>query len=196
MFILKKAVSPFLLPPGIFILLLLLTGIWFLVKKRWTAGVVNLIICGLLWSLSLPPVSDTLLGGLEYSFKIPRNPQGDVIVLLGGGVHDDVPDLSGTGAPQEEMIGRIITAVRLQRKLDLPVIISGGSVYEGRKAEAPIVKRFLMDLGVPAHKIILESKSRDTFKCEIHGRNLQGARIQEAAPGDIRIPYEACGREL
>jgi uncharacterized SAM-binding protein YcdF (DUF218 family) len=37
-------------------------------------------------------------------------------------------------------------------------------VFEGRKAEAVIIKRFLLDLGVPADKIIMEDKSRDTIE--------------------------------
>ncbi len=171
-FVLKKALSPFILPPGIIIVLLLITALVFLTRKRWAAGFTNLIIGMLLWALSMPPVPAYLLRGLEGDFKIPENPRGDVIILLGGGVHEDVPDLTGAGAPSEEMFARIVTAVRLQRKLNVPVIISGGSVFQGRKAEAPIVRRFLSDLGVPESKILMEAKSRDTienakYTCEI-----------------------------
>ncbi len=167
----KKAVTPFFLPPGIIIVLLLITALAFLIRKRWTAGLTNLVIGMMLWALSTNPVSSYLLRGIEGDFKIPENPRGDVIILLGGGVYGDVPDLSGTGTPSEEMDGRIITAVRLQKKLNIPVIISGGSV-QGKKAEAPIVKRFLADLGVPLNKILMEAKSRDTienakYTCEI-----------------------------
>ena len=70
--------------------------------------------------------------------------------------------MSGTGAPTDVMDERLISAVRLQKRLYIPVIISGGSVYEGMQAEAPVVRRFLIDLGVPAGKIIIEDKSRDT----------------------------------
>jgi uncharacterized SAM-binding protein YcdF (DUF218 family) len=117
-----------------------------------------------MWAFSISPVADAMLRGLEYSFQIPDNPQGDVIVLLGGGVYDKVPDLSGVGAPTEDMIGRLVTAVRLQKKINIPIIVSGGAVFKGRKAEAPIVKRFLIDLGVPDKKIIIEDKSRDTIE--------------------------------
>ncbi|MCX5716843.1 MAG: YdcF family protein [Nitrospirae bacterium] len=37
-------------------------------------------------------------------------------------------------------------------------------MFEGRKAEAVIVKRLLIDLGVPSDKIIMEDKSRDTIE--------------------------------
>jgi uncharacterized SAM-binding protein YcdF (DUF218 family) len=105
-----------------------------------------------------------MLHALEADFEIPFNANGDIIILLGGGVYDSVADLSGPGAPTEEMLGRIVTAVRLHKRLDIPIIVSGGKVFENKKAEAPIVKRFLIDLGVPGNKIIMEDKSRDTFE--------------------------------
>jgi uncharacterized SAM-binding protein YcdF (DUF218 family) len=164
MFIFKKILTAFLLPPGIFIVLLLFSGLWFLFKKNWKAGIINCLIGFFMWLLSISPVADAMIRGLESGLKIPENPNGDVIILLGGGVYDKVPDLSGIGAPSEDMLGRIITAVRLQKKLDVHVIISGGIVFKGREAEAPIVKRFLTDLGVPDKKVIIEDKSRDTIE--------------------------------
>jgi uncharacterized SAM-binding protein YcdF (DUF218 family) len=162
MFILKKILTAFFLPPGILVSLMLLSGIWFLFKKNWKPGIINSLIGIFMWSLLISPVADALNRGLEADFKIPENPQGDVIILLGGGVYDKVPDLSGVGAPTEEMIGRLVTAVRLQKKLNVPIIVSGGAVC--RKAEAPIAKRFIVDLGVPANKVIIEDKSRDTIE--------------------------------
>lgn len=164
MFELKKILTAFLLPPGIFIVLLLFSGLWFLFKKNWKAGIINCLIGIFIWLLSISPVADAMLRGLESDFKIPENPRGDVIILLGGGVYDKVPDLSGVGAPAEEMIARLVTAVRLQKMLNIPIIVSGGVVFEGRKAEAPIVRRFLTDLGVPDKKIIIEDKSRNTIE--------------------------------
>jgi uncharacterized SAM-binding protein YcdF (DUF218 family) len=162
MFMAKYAVVAFLLPPGIFISVLLLSSIVFLLKKNWTAGVINFLIACLMWSLTIMPVSNAVMRSLESGFDVPENPQGDVIILLGGGVADEAPDLSGIGAPSEPMIARIVTAVRLQKRLEIPIIISGGTVFKHIKGEAPIVKRFLVDLGVPPNMIIMENKSRDT----------------------------------
>lgn len=117
-----------------------------------------------MWAFSTLPVADAMLNGLESDFRIPENPRGDVIILLGGGVYDNAPDLSGRGVPSEDMLGRIVTAVRLQKRLNIPVIISGGAVFNGKKAESPIVKRFLTDLGVPDKKVIIDDKSRDTIE--------------------------------
>lgn len=164
MFIFKKILTSFLLPPGVFIVLLVFSGIWFLFKRQWKSGIINCLIGILMWLLFISPVADVLNRGLEADFKISENPQGDVIILLGGGVYDKVPDLSGIGAPTEEMIARLVAAVRLQKRLNVPIIVSGGAVFKGRKAEAPIAKRFIVDLGVPANKVIIEDKSRDTIE--------------------------------
>lgn len=177
MFALKKIITPFLVPPGIFIALLFLSAFWFLCKKRRAAAAVNGLLAILLWVAAVSPVQEALLRGLEGDFSIPADPKGDVIILLGGGVYDSVPDLSGAGAPTDNMIARIVTAVRLQKRLGVPVIISGGAVFEGGKAEAPIVRRFLIDLGVPPGKVIMEDRSRDTIEnarytialCRKHG---------------------------
>ncbi len=162
MFLLKKFVTPFLLPPGLFVVILLASGLWFVAKKNLKAGLLNIALGAALWTLSLVPVADALMRGLESGLHLAAAPQGDVIILLGGGVYSDVEDFSGVGAPSEDMLGRIVTAVRLQKKLDLPVVISTGAVYSWGKSEALIGQRFLIDLGVPAKRILLEERSRDT----------------------------------
>jgi len=164
MFIAKKIITAFLLPPGIFVVLLLSSGMYFLFKKNWRVGIMNCFIGIFIWALSISPVADAMLRGLESDFEIPPNPRGDVIILLGGGAYDKAPDLSGTGVPSEVTLGRIVTAVRLQKRLNIPVIVSGGKVYKHEEADAPIVKRFLIDLGVPADMVIIEDRSRDTIE--------------------------------
>jgi len=163
-FIAKKTLSPFLLPPGLFITILLISGVWFLSKKHWKAAIVNFLIGLCIWIFSIPPVSDIMLRKLESEFYMPENPVGDVIILLGGGVYEGVRDYSGIGVPSEYMLARIVTAVRLHGKLKIPIIVSGGSVFRHKNAESPIVRRFLIDLGVSPDKVILEDKSRDTIE--------------------------------
>ena len=164
MFILKKILAPFLMLPGIFIGLLICSGVWFSLRKQWKAGLLNCSIGIFMWALSLSPVSDMMVRGLESDFKIPKNPHGDVIILLGGGVSDKAPDLTGVGAPSGDMLERTVTAVRIQKRLNVPIIVTGGVVFKGKAAEAPIVKRFLVDLGVPSERVIIEDKARDTIE--------------------------------
>ena len=164
MFAFKKLLTPFVIPPGIFVVVLVAWGAfrWIVRKRKDGLGVVFLGLA--LWAASSGPVADFLMARLESQWAMPREVAGDVIVLLGGGVLDGVPDLSGRGVPSGEMYPRIVTAVRLQRKLDLPVIVSGGRLREEDAPEALIVKRFLVDLGVAESRVIMEERSRDTFE--------------------------------
>ena len=164
MFILKKILTPFLLPPGIFIVFLIYSGIRLLFKRQWNGGVVNCLAGIFIWTLSISPVANAIITGLESNIEIPKNPQGDVIILLGGGSNTGSSDLSGVGSPTGDALARIVTAVRLQNRLNIPVIVSSGQVYKNKPSDAPIIKRFLVDLGVPSNKIILEDKSRDTIE--------------------------------
>lgn len=164
MFAAQKVIAAMLLPPGCFILVFGWLGWRLIRKKRRGTGLVLWLLALLLWLLASAPLAGWLMGGLERRYVIPHPMQGDVIVLLGGGLLDGVPDLTGRGAPPGDMMSRVVTAVRVQRQLGAPIIVSGGVVYRGMSAEAPIIRRFLLDLGVPADRIILEDKSRDTVE--------------------------------
>ena len=172
MFMLKYALIPFLLPPGIFIIFLILSALWFSFQQNRKAVIVNLLIGFLMWALSITPVSNAMFRVLESNFNVPGDPQGDVIILLGGGVYDRAPDMSGEGIPSEEMLYRIVTAARLQKSLQVPIIVSAGTVFRHIKVEAPIVRRFLFDLGVPDNKIIMEAESRDTLQNAKNSREI------------------------
>jgi len=172
MFLVKKLITPFLLPPGIFIVGLLFSSLWFLSKRNWKAGLVNACIGCLMWALTTAPVSNSLLRSLESDYAVFQQVKGDVIILLGGGIYENAPDLSGVGVPSEDALGRLVTAVRLQKRLGVPVIACGGQVFENGGKEAPILKRFLVDLGVPPGQVILEQHSRDTFENAKYARQI------------------------
>ncbi|HEY4743178.1 MAG TPA: hypothetical protein VIH45_00840, partial [Desulfuromonadaceae bacterium] len=132
MFIIKKMITPFLLPPGSLIIILLLCAIWLWRRKLRRCAGFNIVMALLLWAVSAGPLSGALLGRLEAGLTIPSPVQGDVIILLGGGIHEGVPDLTGSGTPGEDMLARLVTAVRIHRRLHIPILVSGGSGYAGR----------------------------------------------------------------
>ncbi len=162
MFVVKKVLTPFLLPPGIFVVLLFIGAAACFTRRRFRPAAWQCFLGLLVWALSAAPLPHALMRGLEADLTPPANPRGDVIILLGGGVLDRVFDLTGTGAPKEEALVRIVTTARLQQRLHLPVIISGGKVYAGIASEARVYRRLLIDLGVPPDRIIVEEDSRDT----------------------------------
>ena len=164
MFYLKKIITPFILPPGVFVLVLIISGMLFIYLKRRKIGIFNLGVGILFWIFCSTPFSNFLISGLESEFQIPRKVNGDVIILLGGGIIDEAPDFSGFGIPSDRMMSRIVTAVRLQKNLDIPIIVSGGKWDENMSSEALIARRFLIDLGVDEDQIIIEEKSKDTYE--------------------------------
>lgn len=165
MFIVKKIITSLILPPGIFVLMVILCGLIFLFRRgSRKAGLFCVSIAVCIWATAVHPASDALLQRLEHGFPVPQNPRGDVIILLGGGAYGDAPDMTGLGFPAGDSAARIITAVRLQRALNIPVLVSGGSGFLSKKPEAPITRRLLIDLGVPEHMVITEDRSRDTFE--------------------------------
>jgi len=176
MFLMKKCITPFLLPPGVFVVLLLGTATWLARRKNWKGVLLVGVPALFLWLVAADPVANRLMLGLESGLKMPRAVTGDVIILLGGGVIEGVEDLTGSGAPTDGMMARIVTAVRAQRMLRVPIIVSGGAVFATKPPEAYVVKRFLCDLGVPKEMVIVEDKSRDTdenarFAGEISARH-------------------------
>jgi uncharacterized SAM-binding protein YcdF (DUF218 family) len=164
LFAIKKFITAFLLPPGLFVVLLLGSGIWLARRKNRIAALFAILLALSLWAVALVPVADRLMSGLEKGQTMPRPLAGDVLILLGGGLYDEVLDLSGKGAPAAESLARLVTAARAQETLQVPIIVSGGKVFAGKPAEAEVIRRFLIDLGVPAGMIIIEDQSRDTVE--------------------------------
>ena len=113
MFILKKLIAPFALPPGIFVVFLVLAGFWALRRKNRPAACISLVCAVFFWTFSISPTSDLLMGGLEKGLVIPSVIEADVILMLGGSIYEKSPDISGQGAPGPDTMMRLVTAARL-----------------------------------------------------------------------------------
>jgi uncharacterized SAM-binding protein YcdF (DUF218 family) len=70
--------------------------------------------------------------------------------------------MTGAGVPQPEMMSRMVTAARLQRRTGLPLIASEGRSRKGGPAADSPVARILRDLGVPGDRLIPDTRSLDT----------------------------------
>lgn len=156
-----KLLYGFLLPPGLFILILFFFCFWLYKRNRRLS--IYLSIVTLLLYISLTPLAgELLIKPLEHRYITPATIKGDVIVLLGGGVTLDTQDIDGVGHPMPSTANRILTTARIYMKTQLPVIISSGQLYQDVGNEAVVDKRLLISLGVPEEKIILEAQSLST----------------------------------
>ena len=162
-YFLKFFYQTFLLPPGIFIIILLFLSLWTIRRERILAGVLFAVAI-LLYLSSILLVSDALIRPLEARYMPPSSISGDAIIILGGGATLDTPNISGAGHLSGTAANRVLTGAELYYLLKVPIILSGGQGYRGSGSEAQIARNILTSLGIPDSKIITEEESRNTFE--------------------------------
>ena len=120
--------------------------------------------CGLVL-LSLPLISQFLCSTLESGYPPARNLPGqvDAIVVLGGGVQPSDHFLVSSAATSGTL-RRCISAAEVYRRCgDISIICCGGPTLDGQvMSEAEAMRDCLVSMQVPAERIILENKSRNT----------------------------------
>lgn len=115
---------------------------------------------------SLPVTSDAVLGSLQGAFAAQSTkalPATDAIVVLGGGRRPGLgtgygPDL-GEGADRVRHAARLFHAGKAEW-----IVASGGCALcvDEIYPEARAMRDLLVDLGVPAERVLLEQESRNT----------------------------------
>lgn len=171
LYILKVIYSTFLVPPGIFLILLL--ALTFRIYRRQRHSAALLFTFTLLFYLcTIPAVADPLIRSLESRYSPPAAFSGDVIVLLGGGATMDTPNLDSHGHLSGYAANRLLTAAQLYHKYRLPILVSGGKVLETTGTEAEISRTLLLGLGVPDDKIIVENQSLNTTQNAEYSKKL------------------------
>ena len=118
-----------LVPPNVFIVL---TVIGLVLAWRWTRLGLIVATCGgaLLYLASTPVVADYLIGSIkDLAGAIPvlssDAPPGAIIVLSADYRKSDTPGQSFTVGPMT--LERLAEAAREERRLGLPVLVSGGT---------------------------------------------------------------------
>jgi uncharacterized SAM-binding protein YcdF (DUF218 family) len=116
--------------------------------------------------MATPHIRPLFLGvGIGYAARRRAGPAvtclGIALVLWGTAVS---PVADGLLRPSERRYDRPLPTARLYRRTGLPIILSGGRVHAHQTLMGPISRRFLVALGVPPDRILLESRSRNTFE--------------------------------
>ncbi len=113
----------------------------------------------------LLPAAPLALAPLEDRFPQPSLPAHiDGMVVLGGAVDVNVSRARGQPAVNDAA-ERIVAAAALSRRYpDAKIVLSGGAGWLEHGAEAGPTREILVSLGVAADRIVLETRSRDTFE--------------------------------
>ena len=128
MIYLIKVIYTAILPPAIFVLLLILIS-WRLWRSNRLISGANLLVAGLLYISSIQPFSELVIRELEYRYTIPQQVSGDVIVVLGSGAINDVPVPNAwSGQVSDVAAQRLIAGFALHRQTGLPLLLCGGEV--------------------------------------------------------------------
>jgi len=164
LYLIKYAV----LPPTL-ILILLLAGLFLTLTRRRPSGLACLGLGILLYGcLSMGPTARILVRPLESAYPPlgrDRLPRQGTLVVLGGGV-SSLADFPASDRLGRASLGRAVEAVRLYHLMGGPeVLVSGGPGNPfSPVAEAPVLREFLIGVGIPEDKIIVETQSRTTFE--------------------------------
>jgi len=155
-----KFLYVWLLPPGIFILACGGAAWHWRRDKQFRRSAIGVGL--LIWLVSMPAFADSAIGVLESRNVVPGQVQGDVVVLLGGGIVVGNADVDGLDTFNGSMANRTITAIRLAKKHDLPLLYSGGKMFAGDGDQGALVKRYAVSLGMSQNRIFIEGDSLNT----------------------------------
>jgi uncharacterized SAM-binding protein YcdF (DUF218 family) len=187
-------------PPGIIVLLLLLTFFAYL-RRQWLGAAMLVLSTIALVALSLPLTAHQLMNGLESFSKPPelvpmaeKGPQAslyvpqnslkdppEAIVVLGSGRYTEAPEYDLADTVSTQGLERLRYAAFLQRKTGLPILVSGGAPGGEDTAEAEHMQAVLSE-DFHANVKWVERESRNT---------VENARYSQALlmPAKVRHIY-------
>ena len=165
MLALEKIIASFVMPPGIFILIMLLLTIY-LFKKSDSKLIKLITVLSLLFFFFLSTAFGVqlLLHPLEnYAEEISVNAfEKHPIVVLGGGLNYYS---SEKAEPSLHSLQRLVKGYQLHRRLKTPLIYSGGvAIGQDKLSEAEAAADFLESLGMEREYYISEDQAQTTFE--------------------------------
>jgi uncharacterized SAM-binding protein YcdF (DUF218 family) len=185
-FTVLKFLTQFAMPPASMAVGLLLGGGLLMVGLRRFGKLVVVLAIAQTLVMSFPPVADALLEPLQDQARAAAAEAPpccyEAIVVLGGGMTPAAPPFL-MEPDLADAADRVWHAARLyHRGVARRIIVSGGSMSPLNAglatSEAEAMRRFLVDLGVPADAIVSEGNSMNT---------LENIRNVRAMVGDARV---------
>lgn len=161
----EKLISSLILPPGIFILTLLLLAVWVIYKQKYKfiGGAISLIAISM-YITSIPIFAYYLNKHVNHIYQRqlpPKNVKAAVIVLAGGVSEDE------NGRPFQPSIStmeRLYAAVKLSKEHSSCkfLIMSGCDAYDESIVPVAVVMRDAAKMMDCRADIIIEDRSRNT----------------------------------
>lgn len=174
-----RFVEMLITPPGVVIVLLLITFLAYL-RRAWLGAGMLVLSTAVLIALSLPLTANWLMSSLQNFAKSPdfvpmaeKGPQAslfvlkdssnepaEAIVVLGAGRTPEAPEYDFQDTANATTLERLRYAAFLHRKTALPILVSGGAPGKQATSEAEIMQKVLMDdFRVPVKWVERESRT-------------------------------------
>ena len=138
--------------------------------RLWLTGVVLV-----LWILSTPVVSSWLASRMSAGFtqltRFEPRQSTSALVVLGGGAHRYHSRGREIDVLSRDTLLRVLEAARVYPLMNDPwVVVSGGVVrgWSSSTPEADLMRDQLISLGIPADRILLDVRSRNTHDHAIY----------------------------
>lgn len=174
--VLRETVRDLVLPPA-GPMIIVLVGLW-LLRRRPTLGRA-MAIAGtlLLWLLSTPWIADQLqrLAERYPPLALSAPPNAQAIVILSGSARTEAPEY-GADAPNPETLERMAFGAYVAHQTGLPVLVSGGFLFEKRPIAAAMAQFLERDFNTPVRWV--EGRAHDTHENALFSAAmLQGSGI-------------------
>lgn len=162
LFLLRETVRDLVLPPA-GPLLIVLAGLWLLRVRPQLGRALAIGGALLLWLLATPAVADRLerLSERYPPLALAQQPQAEAVVILSASARTDAPEY-GSDAPNQETLERIAYGAYVARATGLPVLVTGGALYEKRPIAAAMAQFLERDFNTPVRWI--EGRAHDTHE--------------------------------
>ncbi len=162
---LSHYMQPWILPPGINFFLIAL-GFLFWFYSKWVGRVLMMVGVVSLWLFSLPIVAYYLIDILQNQYPILsendfHHPSREAVILVLGGGDRIQAEYGNKLTISDATLQRLNYAVFLQKKMHLPLILSGGKPHESLASEAELMAAVLWDQ-FKIKPIGIENKSSNT----------------------------------
>lgn len=174
-FPLSKLIVWIIYPLSITFILLLLALFGLIRKKKKTFHIFFIAAISILYLFSINSTAYFLFYPLESMYINFSNqyPKADVIVVLSPGIrYSKHPSME---VELDSGSNRILKAVRLFKGGVAPLILmSGGSgeLFTNQKPDAHAMKSLAVEFGVPADRILVETRSRNTYENALYSKEI------------------------
>lgn len=160
--------------PGNLLLLLLLAGLpWN--RRRRAGGRLIMAAVLVLLAIAVLPVGQWMIAPLEARFPAPALPaRVDGIIVLGGAVEQGITQVHGQVALNDAAERLTEAAVLARRYPEARLVVSGGSgrLFPRGDSEGAVMRRFFVEQGIPADRITVEGRSRNTYENALFSEEL------------------------